>query len=114
MFKNLHAGNLAGAGGALGAAVAKHATMVAFKTAHGSHSFSEEEKAAFTEHINYCLAGEPALPYLPLNPNSLDLFSAVRDGILLCKLINKAVPGTVDERALNIKKRELNIYEIRE
>uniref|UniRef100_K3W5R6 Calponin-homology (CH) domain-containing protein n=1 Tax=Globisporangium ultimum (strain ATCC 200006 / CBS 805.95 / DAOM BR144) TaxID=431595 RepID=K3W5R6_GLOUD len=41
------------------------------------------------------------------------LFRSVGDGILLCKLINAAVPETIDVRAVNIKKKakELNIYE---
>jgi hypothetical protein len=27
--------------------------------------------------------------------------NATRDGVLVCKLINRAVPGTIDERVLN-------------
>jgi len=80
----------------------------------GTHTFSEDEKAAFSEHINNCLKGDPHLKMLPLDPNSMDLFSGVADGIMLCKLINKAVPDTVDVRALNIKKRKLNTWEIQE
>eukprot|EP00753_Platysulcus_tardus_P019623 PLAT7369.1.p1 GENE.PLAT7369.1~~PLAT7369.1.p1 ORF type:complete len:625 (+),score=349.20 PLAT7369.1:83-1957(+) len=83
----------------------------------GSHSFSEEERSAFSEHINQCLGSDPVLAdRLPLDPDSMDLFGAVRDGILLTKLINCAVEDTVDVRALNVKKpgKELNIYEITE
>ena len=80
----------------------------------GTHTFSEDEKAAFSEHINNCLKGDAHVQGLPLDPNTMDLFGAVGDGILLCKLINKAVPDTVDVRALNIKKRKLNTWEIQE
>lgn len=98
-------------------------------------------QASFAEHINNILKGDPHLPSLPLDPNSNDLFESVRDGILLwcvigrqrragagpahpgpapshrrSKLINKAVPETVDERAINVPKagKALNIYQITE
>lgn len=29
------------------------------------------------------------------------ILNATRDGVLVCKLINRAVPGTIDERVLN-------------
>ena len=75
----------------------------------GKHSFSEDEKQAFTEHLNNCLAGDPDLPMLPLDPASMGLFSAMSTGILLCKLVNCAVPDTIDVRALNTKIR--NVYQ---
>ncbi len=31
----------------------------------------------------------------------MSLFSSVKDGLLLCKLINDAIPETIDERVLN-------------
>ncbi|KAK3184469.1 hypothetical protein Dsin_031755 [Dipteronia sinensis] len=39
-----------------------------------------------------------------MDPATNDLFDLVKDGVLLCKLINVAVPGTIDERAINTKK----------
>ncbi|RYY78133.1 hypothetical protein EON63_17980 [archaeon] len=54
-----------------------------------SHSFSEDEKEAFSEHINICLSSDPDLArLLPMNPSSMDLFSKTQDGMILCKLIN--------------------------
>jgi len=41
------------------------------------------------------------LGIIPINPNNEDLFSAVKNGVLLCKMINTAVPDTIDERAIN-------------
>ena len=88
--------------------------------AHTQHAFSEAEKKAFSEHINFCLGKDPALQQLgnvPIDPESMELFTSVRDGLLLCKLINAAVPETIDERALNFPKstaKGLNIYEIKE
>ncbi|ETP44092.1 hypothetical protein F442_09285 [Phytophthora nicotianae P10297] len=82
-------------------------------TAGGLHSYSEEETVAFTEHINNTLQADKDVA--SLMPISMDagLFRAVCDGVLLCKLINRAVPETIDERALNFVKRskELNVYQ---
>jgi hypothetical protein len=66
------------------------------------HAYSDEEKVAFTKHINHWLHDDAdCLSRLPLTPESLDLFQALQDGVVLCKLINLARPGTIDERALN-------------
>eukprot|EP00958_Prasinococcus_capsulatus_P026153 scaffold4647_cov393-Prasinococcus_capsulatus_cf.AAC.11 len=37
---------------------------------------------------------------LPLDPHSTQLFELCKGGVALCKIINKVVVGTVDERAL--------------
>jgi len=50
---------------------------------------------------------------LPLNPEDDSLFRAVRDGILICKLINASIKGTIDERAIN-KGANLNTFKITE
>ncbi len=51
--------------------------------------------------------------YLPIKEEEKDaLFKAMKDGIVMCKLINWACPGTVDERAIN--KTKLNVYNIHE
>ncbi|XVF32068.1 hypothetical protein REPUB_Repub17cG0050100 [Reevesia pubescens] len=75
------------------------------------HTISESEKASYVAHINNYLAQDGFLnKYLPIDPSSNDLFEIVKDGVLLCKLINVAVPGTIDERAINTK-RVLNPWE---
>lgn len=75
------------------------------------HTISESEKASYVAHINNYLAQDAFLnKYLPVDPSSNDLFEIVKDGVLLCKLINVAVPGTIDERAINTK-RVLNPWE---
>uniref|UniRef100_A0A7N6FIR4 Plastin-3 n=1 Tax=Anabas testudineus TaxID=64144 RepID=A0A7N6FIR4_ANATE len=69
------------------------------------HSISEQERIAFANYINSCLANDPDCKhFLPINPNTEALFKAVTDGILLCKLINHSVPDTIDERTINKKK----------
>ncbi|XP_008800977.1 fimbrin-2-like [Phoenix dactylifera] len=75
------------------------------------HTISESEKAAYVAHINSYLEGDGSLKkYLPIDPMTDDLFEKSKDGVLLCKLINVAVPGTIDERAINTK-RVLNLWE---
>ncbi|KAG6572252.1 Fimbrin-5, partial [Cucurbita argyrosperma subsp. sororia] len=69
------------------------------------HAINESEKASYVAHINSFLGEDPFLKnYLPLDPATNDLFDLAKDGVLLCKLINVAVPGTIDERAINTKK----------
>ncbi|KAJ1279740.1 hypothetical protein BS78_04G178600 [Paspalum vaginatum] len=75
------------------------------------HIINESEKTSYVNHINNFLREDPFLKnFLPLDPTSSGLFNLVRDGVLLCKLINVAVPGTIDERAINTKK-DLNPWE---
>ncbi|KAL6214285.1 hypothetical protein ACLB2K_013721 [Fragaria x ananassa] len=75
------------------------------------HTISESEKASYVAHINNYLGEDEFLKrYLPIDPSTNDLFEIVKDGVLLCKLINVAVPGTIDERAINTK-RVLNPWE---
>ncbi|KAH6836827.1 Actin binding Calponin homology domain-containing protein [Perilla frutescens var. hirtella] len=75
------------------------------------HTISESEKAAYVAHINNYLAHDEFLKRcLPIDPTTNDLFEVAKDGVLICKLINCAVPGTIDERAINTK-RKLNPWE---
>ncbi|XP_050383649.1 fimbrin-5-like [Argentina anserina] len=68
------------------------------------HSINENEKASYVAHINSYLAEDSFLKkYLPIDPATNALFDLAKGGVLLCKLINVAVPGTIDERAINTK-----------
>ncbi|KAL4298480.1 hypothetical protein HN51_049160 [Arachis hypogaea] len=69
------------------------------------HAINESERASYVQHINGYLAEDKFLKqFLPIDPASDQLFDLAKDGVLLCKLINVAVPGTIDERAINTKK----------
>lgn len=69
------------------------------------HSFSEEERFAFVNWINTALEKDADCKHvLPMNPLTDDLFKAMGDGIVLCKMINLSVPDTIDERTINKKK----------
>ena len=66
------------------------------------HSYSDDETVAFTDWVNGALASDPELKtVLPIKDGGL--FEACKNGIVLCKLINDAVPDTIDERAINKK-----------
>ncbi|KAK4769106.1 hypothetical protein SAY86_027256 [Trapa natans] len=75
------------------------------------HTINESEKSSYVAHINGYLGEDPFMKdFLPIDPSTNALFDLVKDGVLLCKLINVAVPGTIDERAINTK-RVLNPWE---
>ncbi|GAA0164672.1 non-motor actin binding protein [Lithospermum erythrorhizon] len=75
------------------------------------HTISLSEKSSYVAHINSYLRDDPFLKqFLPIDPGSNELFDLAKDGVLLCKLINVAVPNTIDERAINMK-RVLNPWE---
>ena len=74
-------------------------------------TFSEEERTAYVKVINSSLAEDPVCQkYLPIDPDSNEVFDRIKDGVLLCKLINKAQEGTIDERVIN-KKENMNIFQ---
>ncbi|KAJ1415584.1 CH domain superfamily [Sesbania bispinosa] len=75
------------------------------------HAINESEKASYVAHINSYLAEDKFMQqFLPMDPSTNALFDLATDGVLICKLINVAVPGTIDERAINTK-RVLNPWE---
>lgn len=74
-----------------------------------THSVRQEEQAAFSNWINVKLRDDLDLKHiLPLDQNGDNLYEAIKDGILLCKIINFSCPDTIDERAIN--KKNLTLY----
>ncbi|MFH4974847.1 hypothetical protein AB6A40_001556 [Gnathostoma spinigerum] len=73
------------------------------------HTIRNEEELAFSNWINSNLLSDPDLKHLlPVQTENGDLYKKTKDGLIICKLINLAVPDTIDERAIN--KRGLNVY----
>jgi plastin-1 len=111
---NLRKGKVTQFGSVLGRRQSAYTAKTVESESGAKHTYSEEEKIAFADHINRTLKNDSRLAdRLPMNVVSDDLFKAVGDGILLCKLMNKAVPDTVDERAMNSGKG-MNIYQMNE
>lgn len=74
-----------------------------------THSVRHEERAAFSDWINRNLSSDPDLAHLlPIPMPGEALYDRVKDGILLCKMINHSCPETIDERAIN--KKGLTVY----
>ncbi|CAF3408812.1 unnamed protein product [Rotaria sp. Silwood1] len=77
------------------------------------HSVLVEERVWTANWLNQHLADDP---YLKLRTNPIDsqdahaLYKRCQDGILLCKLINIAVPKTIDERAINLNFSKQDIF----
>ncbi|CAD5221133.1 unnamed protein product [Bursaphelenchus okinawaensis] len=73
------------------------------------HTIRVEEEVAFSNWINSNLNEDIDLRrHLPVTNTGGDLYAKIDDGLIICKLINLAVPNTIDERAVN--KKNLNTY----
>ncbi|KAL3653250.1 Fimbrin-2 [Castilleja foliolosa] len=97
--------------GKMGSSTKNSSAFLKSPTSTLLHTISESEKASYVGHINNYLGEDEFLnKYLPIDPATNDLFEVAKDGVLICKLINVAVPGTIDERAINTK-RMLNPWE---
>nr|POE93391.1 fimbrin [Quercus suber] len=87
-------------------------------TASSQHTINEDERTAFTSHINAVLAGDPDIGHLlPFPLDTFEMFDACKDGLVLAKLINDSVPDTIDERVLNRagkKIKQLNAFHMTE
>ncbi|KAI1289981.1 Plastin-1 [Halotydeus destructor] len=74
-----------------------------------THSVRHEEQVAFSNWINSNLGNDPDLKHLlPIDTDGKLLYEKVKDGILLCKIINHSCADTIDERAIN--KKNLTVY----
>lgn len=74
-----------------------------------THSVRLEEQMAFSGWINSNLEHDPDLKYLlPIDPEGKQLYEKLKDGLILCKVINHSCPDTIDERAIN--KKNLTLY----
>lgn len=70
------------------------------------HSYTAQERRSFAEHINRTMKDDRDLvTVLPLNVESDALFSAVADGVLLTKWLNKLKPGIIPERSFQLLPR---------
>lgn len=78
----------------------KSIQSVSGATEMSKHSLDTDELLHFIHHINEALSSDSLLAKrFPLKPGNF--FSELADGLVLAKLINHAVPDTIDERALN-------------
>ncbi len=77
-------------------------------TGSSQHTINEDERTAFTSHINAVLAGDADIGHLlPFPLDTFEMFDSCKDGLVLAKLINDSVPDTIDERVLNREGRKI-------
>ncbi|CAN0546130.1 unnamed protein product, partial [Laminaria digitata] len=58
----------------------------------------ETPQVAFACHLNRYLLGDPFLKHLlPLDSGGGDFFNKFHDGLLMCRLVCLAIPGSVGE-----------------
>ena len=63
--------------------------------------YNVNEKECYCKIINKLLENEEELKSkLPIDPQSDEVFTKIKDGVILAKLINIAEPGTIDERVI--------------
>lgn len=80
----------------------------------GKHTYSLEERSTFAKLINTYFANDPDLAdRLPMNTNDETLFHACDNGVLLCKMLQKIDPNSIDSRAIN-KSNNMNVYQCTE
>ncbi|GFS03851.1 plastin-2-like [Elysia marginata] len=74
-----------------------------------THSVRKAETVAFSNWINTNLKEDAdCKDLLPIQGENNELFDRCKTGIILCKLINKSAPKTIDERTIN--KTNLSVY----
>ena len=73
--------------------------------------YSDDEKNKYAKMINKILKDDPDCKgKIPIDPSNDELFDKIRDGVILCKLVNKAEPGTIPEDAIK-KNDDMNVYD---
>lgn len=91
--------------------------MVQGSNANVSHTINEDERTEFTNHINTVIEHDEDLAgRYPIPTDTMQIFDEVKDGLILCKLINDSVPDTIDTRVLNkpTARKPLNAFQITE
>ncbi|KAF2071954.1 hypothetical protein CYY_006729 [Polysphondylium violaceum] len=77
------------------------------------HTYHDEEKQSLVEHVNFLLKEDKLLKSrIPIDPKSDIIFGSLKDGIILCKLINSIKPGTINESSVKMNMVKLNIFEM--
>ncbi|RXW16471.1 hypothetical protein EST38_g9383 [Candolleomyces aberdarensis] len=99
--------------------ISKKAGKVTVKgsNANVSHTINEDERAEFTNHINLVIENDADVAgRYPIPTDTMQIFDEVKDGLILCKLINDSVPDTIDTRVLNKPnaRKPLNAFQITE
>ncbi|CAM9608766.1 unnamed protein product [Ectocarpus fasciculatus] len=80
-------------------------------------TYTSEEKAVFACHLNAHLVGDSFLTHLmPLDPGGADLFDSFKDGVLMCRIVCLAIPGSIADTNINAPTEDepLSLYKANE
>ena len=76
-----------------------------------ARQFSDKEKNRYAKLINKALKDDPDCgSRIPINPETDELYDKIQDGVILCKLINKCEPDTINEDEIK-KNDDMNIFD---
>ncbi|KAJ5076116.1 hypothetical protein M0811_06978 [Anaeramoeba ignava] len=68
---------------------------------------TDRERNRYVDFINKTLKEDPHVgDSLPINPDTMEIFDVIAEGVLLNKLILNYFPGVVDERKIVFKKKK--------
>ena len=76
-----------------------------------ARQFNDKEKNRYAKLINKALKGDPDCGNrIPIDPDTDELYDKIQDGVILCKLINKCEPDTINEDEIK-KNDDMNIFD---
>ena len=76
-----------------------------------ARQFNDKEKNRYAKLINKALKDDPDCgSRIPIDPESDELYDKIKDGVILCKLINKCEPDTINEDEIK-KNEDMNIFD---
>ena len=92
--------------------IPRYDTQTTTSYSGGTHSVSQSEVSAFAEAISAHLAADPPMVSsrrVPISPPTA-LFATLRDGAVLCHLVNALKPGAIDAR--HVRDTPRNPFEV--
>jgi plastin-1 len=73
--------------------------------------YSDKEKNRYAKLINKALKDDPDCGgRIPIDPETDELYDKIKDGVILCKLVNKCEPDTINEDEIK-KNDDMNIFD---
>eukprot|EP00298_Acanthocystis_sp_HF-20_P017573 c21780_g1_i1.p1 GENE.c21780_g1_i1~~c21780_g1_i1.p1 ORF type:complete len:965 (-),score=396.06 c21780_g1_i1:113-3007(-) len=73
----------------------------------------EDDVYALISYLNkeFTVIADECGHKFPLKPDVGEIFYACKNGVLLCKLVNKSRPNTIDERVINMNPTDEEVHE---
>ena len=79
--------------------------------ARRKRQYCDSEKNRYAKLINKALKDDPDCgSRIPIDPDTDELYDKIKDGVILCKLVNKCEPDTINEEEIK-KNEDMNIFD---